>query len=87
MTTQNGRVKLTREEARNIKKLDHKQMQNLMQEVYNTGKEDGSEQNDCRKLVEQALKNVKGIGEKRKEIILDYVEILSIKRQQNSDKA
>ena len=42
MTTQNGTVKLTREEARNIKKLDHKQIQNLMQEVYNTGKEDGS---------------------------------------------
>lgn len=87
MTTQNGRVKLTREEARNIKKLDHKQIQNLLQEVYNAGKEDGSVQQDFRELMEQALKNVKGIGEKRKEIILDYVEILSIKRQQTYDKA
>lgn len=86
MTTQEGFVKITREESRNIKKLDHKKMQDLLQAVYNAGEEAGVEKNDSRKLIKKALENVSGVGEKRKEQILTNVEMLCIERHRITKK-
>lgn len=86
MTTQGGFVKITREESRNIKRLDHKKIQDLLQVVYNAGEEAGMEKNDSRKLIKKALENASGIGDRRKEQILTNFEMLCIERHQITKK-
>lgn len=86
MTTQGGFVKITREESRNIKRMDYKKIQDLLQVVYNTGEEAGMEKSDSRKLIKKALENVSGIGDRRKEQILTNFEMLCIERHQITKK-
>ena len=58
-----------------IKRMDHKQMEEKLTEVYETGFQDGqAEGQDWRQAVKETLEETKGIGPGRKELILERLD-------------
>lgn len=76
-----GRVYITRENYKGIKKYDRRQMEQALQAIYEKGKADGKPEVPEKVRIRQgvtlaadavvhALEETKGIGEKRREEIL-----------------
>ena len=67
---------LNRKVYQSVKKMDHNQMNNFMQNMYNSGFKDGqtSVPGLDISLIKKALLNVKGIGEKKTADIIVAIE-------------
>lgn len=62
-----------------IKRMDHKQMEGKLTEVYETGFQGGqtagqAKGKDWRQAVKETLEETKGIGPGRKELILERLD-------------
>ena len=68
--------KLNRKEYLKIKKMDHNQMNNFMQSIYDNGFKDrqASVPGLDIGLIKKALLSVKGIGEKKAMDVIDAIE-------------
>ena len=69
------RVRITREEMRRVRKLDHRQLEDYLTETYLQGREDGFNRKGEVSKLERILEKVKGIGQKRKELILELFDM------------
>lgn len=58
-----------------IKRMDHRQLEEKMSEVLELGKTEAGEEKDTiwQQAVEEALKSLPGIGPKRKELFMEYL--------------
>ena len=67
---------LNRKVYQSVKKMDHNQMNNFMQNMYNSGFKDGQASVPGLDigLIKKALLNIKGIGEKKAADILVAIE-------------
>lgn len=83
MELREGKVRITRKEMREIKRMDHGQLEEKLGEAYKAGhldgrKEQGREaerqQEDFRRAVEETLIETKGIGPGRRELFLERLE-------------
>ncbi len=70
------KFELNRKEYLKIKKMDHYQMKNFMQNIYDNGFKDGQASVPGLDigLIKKALLNIKGIGEKKAADILVAIE-------------
>lgn len=70
------KFELNRKVYKNIKKMDHNQMNNFMKSMYDSGFKDGQASVPSLdiNLIEKALLSVKGIGEKKAADILVAIE-------------
>lgn len=78
MKSNNEKYMFTREWYKEIKKFDRQQMEEFCKNLYMEGYKDGKEDIpgiDLEKVVE-AISQVKGIGEKRLQNIIDSVSVL-----------
>lgn len=58
-----------------IKRMDHKQMEGKLTEVYETGFQDGqAKERNWRQAVKETLEETKGIGPGRKDLILERLD-------------
>lgn len=62
-----------------IKRMDHKQMEGKLTEVYETGFQDGqtdgqTKERNWRQAVKETLEETKGIGPGRKDLILERLD-------------
>lgn len=69
------RVNITREEMRRVRKMDHRQLENYLTEIYLQGREEGFNRKGETSRLERTLEKVKGIGQKRKELILELFDM------------
>ena len=83
-----GKIKINRKEMQKIRKMDHMQLEQCLTEVMwmgYTASEEGTDR-DIRQEVENnnrgwqqavqtVVKTMKGIGEKRKELFMEYLKI------------
>ncbi len=79
-----SRKSLTRKQYKTVKKYDHNQMNDWATSLYKSGYQDAMEKFDENSLsledVANAIDEIKGIGEKRKSLIIEKLEqILSEK--------
>lgn len=61
-------IKLNREQYKNVKRMDHKQMETFIVNVYNEGYEDGKKAAGSRVKpsdIATALVDIKGVGTKK----------------------
>lgn len=67
---------LNRKVYQSVKKMDHNQMNNFMQNMYDSGFKDGQASVPTLDigLIKKALLNVKGIGEKKASDIVVAIE-------------
>lgn len=67
---------LNRKVYQSVKKMDHNQMNNFMQNMYDSGFKDGQASVPTLDigLIKKALLNVKGIGEKKASDIIVAIE-------------
>lgn len=77
-TEQTSDILLDRDLYRTIKKMDRLTMQGLIQDIYESGRKKGAEENDSAAEIDMdAMKSeistIKGIGEKRVEQIMEIV--------------
>lgn len=73
-----------------IKRMDHKQMEGKLTEVYEAGFRDGqiagqAKERNWRQAVKETLEETKGIGPGRKELILERLD-RKMERQQEPRK-
>lgn len=70
------KFELNRKVYQSVKKMDHNQMNNFMQNMYDSGFEDGQASVPTLNisLIKKALLNVKGIGEKKASDIVVAIE-------------
>ena len=70
------KFELNRKVYQSVKKMDHNQMNNFMQNMYDSGFKDGqaSVPRLDISLIKKALLNVKGIGEKKAADIIIAIE-------------
>ena len=64
----------TRETYKAVKKMDREQMETFFRNVYNTGKNSNQEAVVDFSELRKRLSEIKGIGEKRLDIIMETVE-------------
>lgn len=58
-----------------IKRMDHKQIEGKLTEVYETGFQDGqAKERNWRQAVKETLEETKGIGPGRKDLILERLD-------------
>ena len=79
MEIREGNVRINRREMQAIKRMDHKQMEGKLTEVYETGFQDGqtagqAKGQNWRQTVKETLEETKGIGPGRKELILERLD-------------
>lgn len=66
-----------------IKRMDHKQMEGKLTEVYEAGFRDGQAKGrNWRQAVKETLEETKGIGPGRKELILERLDRKMERRQE-----
>ncbi len=75
MEVQKMRMKITRDEMRRIRKLDHRQLEDYLTEVYLQGREDGFNRKGEIERLELVLEKVKGVGVKKKELIVELYDL------------
>lgn len=88
MQLRQEKIRINRKEMREIKRMDHAQMEQRLTEAMSLGYAAGKAERDreitCaveetgrrwQSAVQKAVKALKGIGEKRKELLMEYVEI------------
>lgn len=96
MEIKEGSVRINRKEMREIKRMDHRQIEEKLQEAYDTGFQDGGKSPrqagagaegtpNWRKAVESALEETKGIGPGRKALFLERLD-RKTKGQQEAEK-
>ena len=70
------KFELNRKVYQSVKKMDHNQMNNFMQNMYDSGFKDGQASVPTLDigLIKKALLNVKGIGEKKASDIVVAIE-------------
>lgn len=74
MELRNGVIKITRKEMQEIKKMDHQQMERKLTAVYQIGKEDEKPiEGKWEDAVREAVQGIKGIGEKRREELIERI--------------
>lgn len=74
MELRNGVIKITRKEMQEIKKMDHQQMERKLTAVYQIGKEDEKPiKEKWEDAVREAVQGIKGIGEKRREELIERI--------------
>lgn len=74
MELRNGVIKITRKEMQEIKKMDHQQMERKLTAVYQIGKEDEKPiKEKWEDAVREAAQGIKGIGEKRREELIERI--------------
>ena len=74
MELRNGVIKITRKEMQEIKKMDHQQMERKLTAVYQIGKEDERPiEEKWEDAVREAVQGIKGIGEKRREELIERI--------------
>ena len=64
----------SRETYKNIKKMDREQMETFFRNIYDMGKNSNQETVVDFSELRERLSKIKGIGEKRLEIVMDTVE-------------
>lgn len=72
-------IKLNREQYKNVKRMDHKQMENFIVNMYNEGYEDGKAAAGKRVKpsdIAAALVDIKGVGTKKAAEIMAVVNKL-----------
>jgi len=74
---------ITREQYKNVKRMDHKQMETFMVDLYNEGFNDGKEAAATKRVkpsdIAVAITEVKGIGTKKAAEIMAVVNKLFVK--------
>jgi hypothetical protein len=74
---------MTREQYKNVKRMDHKQMETFMVNLYNEGFNDGKQAADTKRVkhsdIAVAITEVKGIGTKKAAEIMAAVNELYVK--------
>ena len=74
---------ITREQYKNVKRMDHKQMETFMINLYNEGFNDGEEAAATKRVkpsdIAVAITEVKGIGAKKAAEIMAAVNELFVK--------
>ena len=70
------KFELNRKVYQSVKKMDHNQMNNFMQNMYDSGFKDGQVSVPTLDigLIKKALLSVKGIGEKKAMDVIDAIE-------------
>ena len=69
-----GEWKFRREDYKKIKKMDRQQMERFCRSLYEQGQESAKEKGLTMDEIQEAVKGVKGIGEKRASEIITALE-------------
>ncbi len=81
---------ITREQYKNVKRMDHKQMESFMVNLYNEGFNDGKQAADTKRVkpsdIAVAISEMKGIGTKKAAEIMAAVNELYTKRTETPGK-
>lgn len=84
------KTRITRDQYKSIKRMDHKQMEKFMVDLYSEGFNDGKEAAENRKIkasdIAVAIMEVKGVGSKKAAEIMAAVNKL-YERGQNEREA
>lgn len=88
MELKQGKIRINRKEMRAIKKMDHAQMEQCLTDVMwmgYTASEEGTDREISREIeennqnwqqaVQTAVEALKGIGDKRRSLLMEYLEI------------
>ncbi|MDF2842495.1 MAG: hypothetical protein K0R00_921 [Herbinix sp.] len=71
---------ITREQYKNVKRMDHKQMETFMVNIYIEGFKDGTEAAAVKRVkpsdIAAAVTGVKGVGEKKAIEIMEVINAL-----------
>jgi hypothetical protein len=74
---------ITRDQYKNVKRMDHKQMETFMVNLYNEGFDDGKQAADTKRVkpsdIAVAISEVKGVGTKKAAEIMAAVNELFVK--------
>lgn len=73
MEIREGNVRITRKEMQEIKRMDHRQMEDKLTEVYARGHYLAARK--WQQAVEETLDQTKGIGPSRKELFLERLRL------------
>lgn len=77
------KFRITREQYKNVKRMDHKQMEIFMVSLYNEGLDDGKETAVTKRVkpsdIAVAISEVKGVGTKKAAEIMAAVNELFVK--------
>ena len=73
MEIREGRIRINRKEMREIKQMDHKQLEDKLTEAYARGHYLANRK--WQKAVEETLEQTKGIGPSRKELFLERLRL------------
>lgn len=73
MEIREGRIRINRKEMREIKRMDHKQLEDKLTEAYARGHYLATRK--WQKAVEETLEQTKGIGPSRKELFLERLKL------------
>ena len=73
MEIREGRIRINRKEMREIKRMDHKQLEDKLTEAYARGHYLANRK--WQKAVEETLDQTKGIGPSRKELFLERLRL------------
>ena len=73
MEIREGRIRINRKEMREIKRMDHKQLEDKLTEAYARGHYLANRK--WQKAVEETLEQTKGIGPSRKELFLERLRL------------
>lgn len=77
------RFTITREQYKNVKRMDHKQMEIFMVNLYNEGYNDGKQAVETKRVkpsdIAVAISEVKGVGNKKAAEIMATVNKLFVK--------
>lgn len=73
MEIREGRIRINRKEMREIKRMDHKQLEDKLTEAYASGHYLANRK--WQQAVEETLDQTKGIGPSRKELFLERLRL------------
>lgn len=80
MEIREGKIRINRKEMREIKRMDHQQMEDKLTEAYARGHYLADRK--WKQAVEETLELTKGIGPSRKELFLERLK-LKIQKDEN----
>lgn len=76
---------ITRDQYKGVKRMDHKQMENFVANLYNEGFKDGKDAAETKRVrpsdIAVAISEIKGIGTKKAAEIMAVVNELFVKGQ------
>lgn len=73
MEIKEGRIRINRKEMREIKRMDHRQLEDKLTEAYARGHYIAARK--WKQAVEETLEQTKGIGPSRKELFLERLKL------------